>query len=425
MAQGAGFGASLPAPLRGPLRLGFAFSTRALGAFGGYIFSLIIARAGGPETLGQVTLFISVLGLLSLLAVRGQNMVIMRDTARLAQSHDRRQAQIAVIEGARTLWWSIGLAALAGAALLASGLLGQVPDFSGPIFLVTLPLFAGLSLMAGYVKGLDQSWMSPFFEIGGLSLVAALLLWLVMPGVAAELPHMSLLLAMGVGVVATVILLRPGGNPAPKPLGSPNSDRRLGQGNTAFLITAVATYATQGGVFLLAAPFLSSEDLGLLRGAERLAIMVSFVSLAINPFIAPRIVRQVEAGNRVQLRRLMAKAVGAGAAFGLAPLVLLLSFPVPALTLMGEAFASAKGLLVALACVQYAMLLASPFVMVLAMGGQEKVGMWISLGALGSAVVLIPLGTVVFGLAGFVVSYAVVVLGRTFASLILSFRRLM
>ena len=100
------------------------------------------------------------------------------------------------------------------------------------------------------------------------------------------------------------------------------------KGQLDFSLIVLATFLTKAGSFLLAAPFLSEVDLGLLRAAERLALLVSFPMLAINPIIAPGIVRLSRGGDAAGLRRLVLRAVTASSGIAACLLLPLLIFPI-------------------------------------------------------------------------------------------------
>jgi len=168
----------------------------------------------------------------------------------------------------------------------------------------------------------------------------------------------------------------------------------------------------QSGSFLIAAPFLSENDLGFLRAAERLALLVSFSVLAINPVITPRIVQFSRGGETVGLRRVTMRAGMASTGIGACVLLPLLIWPEQTLSLMGAEFGAAADYLRLMALTQFVAAMLGPLSPVLNMSGRERAAMWINVVALVLALGLIPLLCAEYGALGFAVAYSVVVVAR-------------
>jgi len=185
--------------------------------------------------------------------------------------------------------------------------------------------------------------------------------------------------------------------------------KELQVGEIPFTLIAISSYLIQSGSFLLAAPFLSEGDLGLLRAAERLALLVSFPVLAVIPVIAPRVVRLYRTGENVGLKRLM--AISMVVCGGIAGLVLLcmLAWPERALALIGQEFESAASFLKIMAIAHFVAATFGPLIGLLHSSGRERVSMYINLGTLAVALVLVPVMTVSAGPYGFSVAYGTII----------------
>lgn len=190
-------------------------------------------------------------------------------------------------------------------------------------------------------------------------------------------------------------------------------NKELHRGQAPFMLIAMASFLIKSGSFLLAAPFLSEADLGLLRASERLALLVSFSVLAINPVIAPRIVRLSRGGDPTGLRRLTGRAVLVSTGIAACVLVPLMIWPDRALALMGAEFAAAVPYLRVMACAQFLAAAIGPLAMMLNMSGRERVSMWINLATLALAAALVPGPSLAYGATGFAMAYAGIISIRT------------
>lgn len=402
-----------------------SFAVRGMGALGSVLLSLIIARMYGPEALGHFAVFLSLSGVLSILSLRGMDMLLIRSVA-WADHRMNSEVSVSLLRSCikKIAIPSLLLSAL-GSAMLASTLLG-VPYLEGAALLpLILPLQTGLALVSGYAKGKSRAWLAPMFETGGISLVAALFLSIFFVRTGDTSGGVSLMLvfsaAMVLMVIAAVVMLLHD-IPRPRRLPVPTDLQRseLRNGQVDFTVIALAVFITQAGSFLLAAPFLTEADLGLLRAVERLALLVSFPVLAINPVIAPRIAKLSRGGDAVGLRRLVLRAILATGGIAACALMPLLVWPERALALMGAEFAAAAPYLRVMALAQFLAALAGPLMVLLNMSGRERASMWINVGTLALAVALFPALSLAYGAYGFAGAYAAIIALRTTSASILA-----
>ena len=283
--------------LSASIRFSATFISRIGAAVGGSFLAFLVARQGGPTVLGQFALFVSLLGTIGILTRRGLDVILIRAVAEAKANRDAALPIRLLRTAAKLCLWPSVVMSIAGAALLSSGMFGPVLPGSAVAFVLALPLSTALNLVSGYVKGSGRTWISPLFEIGGISVVACLLVaggLLIGQRFAGSLAPVVLVVAMGlVSLMALTFLWRDGVAVGSGQVegSAPRDPKELWQGQWDFTLIALAGFLLQAGSFSLAAPFLTSADLGLIRGAERLAVMVSFPILAINPFIAAQIVQ--------------------------------------------------------------------------------------------------------------------------------------
>lgn len=384
-------------------------------ALGGMLLSLLVARLAGAEGLGQFAIFTALLGTLSLLALHGTDILMIRGVA-LAYGRGNPGSALGLLwHGAEpVLIISLAMGAV-GSVILASGLLGS--PFPGAVFLMpaALVMQATLTLIAGYAKGQSRAWLAPTFEIGGVSLFAAVILF----ALSQTQPSMDRSGILGAfiaallisGAIAATMLLRDR-RQFPQRIASDEQKSELRSGRLDFTLIAVATFVAQAGSFLLAAPFLSEADLGLLRAAERLVIVVSFSVLVVDPVIAPRVVKLSHAGDLAGLKRTILKTMSLSGGLALPPLAVMIIWPEAALRLMGEDFVSASDYLRVMAAAHFVTAILGPLSMVLNMTWRERMSMWVSILTLALAVSAIPLLSLLYGPAGFVAAYCGIIVAR-------------
>ncbi|GEM_PF-3887445 len=386
---------------------------RGLAAGGSILLSLLVGRMFGAGGLGMFAVFVTLLGALGILSNQGLTPVLVRT---IALEHAEG------VRAARMMWAamkSLGgvplLAGAGGAALLVSGLLGRASLSSAAAFFMALPLLTALSLMSGYLRGQGRTWAAPFFELSGISLIAALVLsvvWWAGWSLEQDMAPWFLLCAMLLAALVAGGILWRDMQGAPLSAVMKGRKARLEPGSGHFLMIALAGFLVQAGSFLLAAPFLADKTLGIMRAVERLALLVSFAIPTIETVIAPDVVRHAKRRERAALRRLILWAIGVAGAIGAVPFLLLMLFPAKFLGLAGPEFVPAAGYLRVMAFTHLLLLLLGPFITLMNMGGKERTAMWINLAALAAAVILFPALSFLFGASGFIAAYVIVTAGR-------------
>ena len=393
------------------------FFTRGAAALGGVLFSLIVARLAGPEGLGLLAVFLSVLVVGALLARRGLDILLIRA---VAKAKFLKEYGLPI----RLFHYSLGKAmmtaffiAIPVASIVFMGWLKISIPGAAISLLICIPMLTFLALISGFLKGVGRPWVAPLFEIGGISLLATLLIIAGM-SVGLTLNIMNILLLFVVSMVllccigiAHVLYTVPRSIPAPAL--TPRHRDELSYGQIEFTLIAVSTYLVQAGAFLLVVPYLSEQSLGLVRAAERLALIISFPVLVIEPFIAAQIVRYVQMRQQTEIKRLIVKAMLGGSAIVIPIFLFILIVPQIPLQWMGEEFVPATPYLRAMAFAHFVVVLLGPFIMVLNMGGGEKDAMWIALATLVTAFALYPVAASIWGAAGFVGAYVFLTIARS------------
>lgn len=409
-----------------------SFASRTIAALGGAFLSIVVGRAAGPEGLGIVAVFVSLVTVSCILARRGMDMLIVRETAKAMHSSESgRLPGLLVIAAQKTLVGSVFALALAF-GMIWLGVLGPSLPHSTIVLLVAVPVLSLLAVVSGHLKGLRLTAIAPFFEIGGWSLLSAVLLS-TLSGFGGFSYHalVSFSLAAGAALLAlfggAAILVVWKSIPILQTSlgGSAAKSSSVFVGQFDFTVTAVTSFLVQAGAFLVAAPFLTDNDIGLLRAAERFALIVSFPALVIRPMIMASIVTNVKSGDTARLRRLLIQAGLAGGSLGLVPLAVMLFNPAWTLRLIGPEFVGAAPFLQILAGVHFLVVVLSPLGTLLNMGGSERLMMWIAIGTFVVALALFPVLSIWYDAIGFLVAYSIAVMLRLVLITAFAFRKLL
>lgn len=389
---------------------------QAISAVGALGLTIIIGVIGGAKELGQFAVLTTLLGVLQIVARRGQNALLARATAWAEHKYDRRISRDLAFYSLRIIIVPSLFVGAAGSAILHLEVIG--PPFPGAViaFPFLLLIAVSLSVLAGYMRGTDRAWLSPLLENGGISLLAAIFLTpgLFFPDSSFELAALTAYGFSGAILLVTFI----GKISVEVPLTSPHlgvvTELRgeLERGQWAFMGIALGSYLVQAGSFILAAPFLTSEVLGYLRVSERLAAIVGFPALVVAPLMIPKLLPAIRECHSKQIRQIILFATFISVILGAIPSFVLFFFPVEILVLIGEEFAPSTEYLRVMALLQMVSASVTPIAMIITLAGHEKVSMYIHWAILIAAAICIPALSLSYGATGFLIALAVIILMR-------------
>lgn len=389
---------------------------QGLTGLGGVALAALIGRISGLDTLGTFTVMFSLLGALGILAQRGQGALIFRTVAWTTHAEGNGAALTLLGIGLRRIVFSsLALGAL-GSMLLWSGAFGE-PFPYAVIFLPVLLLgLATLAVFAGYSRGKGRIWLGPIFETGGISLFTVVAL-LALHTALGTLQDWAILMALFMGMLCLLAFMisfvkYDFSSVARAQAPDQKVVEELRQGQIAFILIGASVYLCQTGSFLIAAPFLSTSDLGLLRMAERLALLVSFPMLAIRPLFGPSMVRLARTANIGGLKMATVQAMAASGGFALLVLLILSALSGEILMLLGEEFTAALPFLYVMLATQFVVATLGPLSGLLHMTNRERASAWINVATLAIALILFPLLVSMFGPMGFALAYAATNTGR-------------
>lgn len=400
--------------------------SRGLAAIGAIALNLIVARSLGAEGLALFTIYLSIVGVISLISRFGIGYTLTRTVAKANVNNENENEKdiFAILNfSIKKVAVNALLCVPVGVMIIYSEFFMESSWFILVNFIVAVPLLSFAAIVSGFYKSRKRIWLYPFFEQGGVSVIASILLLSLLLSsiiVDVEIAISMFSISLLIIILSAYFILKLEKqhenisliNKTPSLKDEDRVELQNGQG--AFLLIALAGLLTQSASFILVSPFLSVTDLGLARAAERLAVIVSFPMLAVNPFIILRVVRSAAHNNVKELWRIIRLSMLLGGLFSLPALLVMQIFPGVVLGLLGPEFKDGEVYLRVLSAAHFILVLFGPFAVVMNMGGGERQMMWLAITMLVLSLVSYTLGSSFYGLKGFVTSYTAIILLRCF-----------
>lgn len=401
-------------PIRSGIALAATLAARVVGALGGLALSYWLARAAGAEGLGQFTYIQSIVVILALIARMGSEHTLLRLVATL---NEQASGAAALRYYLAALVSTLALAVVVALATVAAAGLGWLSSGEASLLAVliwSLPPLVILSLNSGYLRGYHKVGLGMLLDVGTTSGLTAIVAW------AAGQTTLSDIAFLFVVVSATLALVSLGGALAiarhhdgliwgAVAPGAPSVRDFLLSG-WPFAVIGVALFATQPGSFALVGSTLDDHTIGLLRAAERFAILVGFALTAISPFLAPRVATAYARSGVSGLQRVFRQAVLISIAAAVPVAIGVAIFGEWLLGRLGSEFVTAYPLLLILSTAQLIQACFGTSTTVLTMAGGEKASMWIAVVSLIAGCVLFPLLSRYYGGYGFAVTYLILII---------------
>lgn len=382
---------------------------------GSVCLSLIVAQVAGRTGLGQLAVFLSITSLLAIVACRGSAVIIVRVIAATSLA-GRTHCYEPVLRKAvlNVAGWGL---LLSTTVVGGGGIVTGEQPFSTALMaavVLAVPILAVLMVFAGFLNGAGYTWIAPFFQIGGVSLIAAVLLIPmrlsnhVLEVEAVIYAIVIALLFLGCSAFVLLRSLLPKKNqPSQRSLTMKVDSNVDTSGQYYLLFIALSIFLSQAGAFILVAPFLSESELGLARAAERLTQIVGFPLLVIAPFIARSVMDHLTNRSILNTWKVVIKASMVGLLISLVPAIFLGLHGEKAMSWFGVSFTDAVIFLPQLIAAQLLIVVMGPFVVVLNMGGADKPLFYISITILLSTFICYPLAAKFAGLQGFLFLYSI------------------
>ncbi len=400
------FRAALGGRRRLSLKVAVAVVMRVVGAGAGIALTVVIARTLDAAEAGYFFLALSLVTLLVPVTTLGLPTALLRFVGAAAGANDWGR-----ILSVTALAWRWGLSAgLSGVALLwlAAPMLATAvydkPALAPVLSAIALScLFLALGLLCSrQLQAVGETAKSIFVLSIGVPLIVALLVLLLpvtQASTVASLHVGAALLTLLIGVAWWYRRL-PAGN---------RSDFKattLWNSSAPLWVVQMMAVLSQSAGLVIGGIWLDAAEIAMLAVAQRTAGLVSFVLIALNLVVAPRIASLFEQNKLDRLRRLSRRAV-AGMLLLSTPIVLsLLTFGREILSMFGPGFSAAVPILAILTLAQFVNAVTGSVGSLLMMTGHERdmrnIVLMSGPSAVGFALVLTPL----FGVTGAAIASA-------------------
>ncbi|GHC35094.1 oligosaccharide flippase family protein [Aidingimonas halophila] len=404
------------------------FIARGIAALGSLALVVVIGRLYGASGVGVYALAFSIILGTAILARYGMNNAIMRF---VGQDHHSPHVMVYLSWGVKKALLLSFIAALV--IFFARFYLESIFDAEGLSVVLTgiaiaTPAFTLGYVLSGFFKGIRMPATACLLEHGSVSLVAAVLIFLI---------HSSGVAAIGWGfALASWLVLLQGicqiwlwwrqqnwehSTTAYEPL---VTRKQFAISSRAFFVMSLAGFMQRVLSIAIAGWLLSSDELGLFKTSQETGMAIAFILIVINAIFPPRFARLYHQQNMQALGRLARQGALLGALVAAPPLLVCFLFPGWVLGLFGSEFVAATPLLRLIAVAQLINVATGSVGFLLNMTGHEPLmrNIALSCNAIGLLLffVLIP----PFGPMGAAMALAFVLVVQNLVALFYVWRRL-
>jgi O-antigen/teichoic acid export membrane protein len=401
------------------LSVGVALTIRALGAVSAFVATVVVARTLGPEQSGYYFLAFAVVAILATLSRVGLDNTVVRFIGA-----DTSQAR-SVLRLALTI---TGIGSVSSATLLfilAEPLAQHVfnkPELTAVLESISVGVI-GLTLLTvlgSTLQGLGR--VVPSVLVTGIilnfSLMAALLFF--SPVTAVFTAKLYGVLSLATALIGFLIFYRY----RPDAVDAGIQFKTILKSSVPLWLVIMMQLVLQWSGQFIAGVYLGTEEVAFLAAAQRTAMLVSFVLVAVNLVVAPKFAELHHKGKHQELEELASYSVKIIALFGLPVIILLISIPDKIMLLFGQEFSAAGPLLRILAVGQFINAICGPVGTLLIMTGNERDLRDASLIAGVFAILVVWALTIYYGASGNAVGTALAVAGQCFLVVYLVKKRL-
>ncbi len=352
-------------------RIVLAMGLRFVAAGASFAVTFIIARTYGAAVSGEYALFTQTLIAFSMIAVFGNEQLVVRRIAGALSDERTDIARLAYFKALRYV---------GGAAVVIAALLMAFSPYAG-VIAITPPLIvmAGIGVLAHplllvsaaavrathrLVSGQALMAVQPLLMLAVVALVIAY--WPAAPAYGLAVGHVCALFIATVSSLAVIfVVVRRWPIPADRSLEEGRgASRRLGM---TIAIDTLALWTALG----LTGALLGVADAGVFRVCIQIMTVVMMIATTYENMISPRFAKLFRQGDHEAAGRTHRNAIFFLLAIGGAPLILIAIFAEPILGLMGEEFREGATALRILALGQFAVIAAGPAGSMIAMNGKE------------------------------------------------------
>lgn len=406
---------------------------RGLAAVGSLVFGIILARLYGAAGVGLFALAQSVILGASILARFGLGYTLTTYVGRECYSQAVRVY----------LRWAVNLCLLLSSLAACLVLVGRSwlaalfdsPDLSQLLvgLALAIPPFTLAFVLAGFMKAIRKPATASLMENGSIAwLTSGMVLGAVLINpestivVAAWSFCLAAWLILAQGLLQATVWLR-------RNLKSDEADRdsapqvsraQFMATSRAFSVMNLATFMHQALGVMIAGLFLSPDELGLFKTAEKVALLIHFILVVVNAVFPPRFAESFHKGDFQTLERLARHSALIGVTLAFPLFLGCLLLPRYILGFFGPEFIAAAHLLQILALAQMVSLAAGSVGCLLNMTGHEKSMRNIAIACNGLGLLFLFILIPLFDATGAAVALALVLVLQNLTALVYVWRRL-
>jgi O-antigen/teichoic acid export membrane protein len=366
------------------------FALKVAGAGLAFAFNVVLARLLGADGAGVYFLSLTVLTIGSIIGRLGLDEVFVRRVA--ADSDQGRWGRVRGVH--RTgMALATGLACVVAAVLFFSApWIARYgfsnPDLTAPIAMMALAvvplvlsrlysqILKALKKIVAFTLIQKQGILIPGLSIVGTYLLCGWLGWGVEGAIWAFVGSAVVATLVGVYVWWKAV---PSGSASVEDSSAPDAEetKSVSIGSLTrpsiplFWVETLGFLRNEAGLLLLGV-WATEAEVGIYGTALRIALLTSFILVAINSIVSPQIASLYESGSREELDRVARYAVKISTLLATPPLLVFVLVPDFVLSLFGSEFTAGTVPLIILAIAQFLNVSTGPVGYLLIMTGREK-----------------------------------------------------
>jgi O-antigen/teichoic acid export membrane protein len=351
------------------------YIARGFAAVGSLFFVYVIAQLHGVEGVGVYTLAQSMLLGVAILSRYGMNSAIMKYSGR---SDDLDESMVLFKWATKLVF---GISILFATILYElrwyvennTGIVGVSNVLVGVA--VASPAFTLSYLIGGLLKGVGKPVQAVMLENGVVLFFSAFVLIFFSNLTPIDgLSNIGWSLATGSWVIFVIggLFVNSLMSHSKSKINQSSVPRHeFLRSSNSFFIISMADFAQNVVIVYVAAIMLSEFDLGLLKAAERGALLIAFVLVVINAVFPPKFARLYFESNVTSLKRVVKNSAIAGGVFAFPIFAVCVLFPSAVLSVFGKDFQLASDMLVLFSIAQFFNVVTGSVALLLNMTGNE------------------------------------------------------
>ena len=400
-----------------------SLAVRTLGVVAGFAVTFLISRNFGAAATGQFAIVIQTALFLSVVALLGLNVSVVRHFSKAVAEKKRLGLRsVAQVTGVWLGLIAIVVAALwLGADFFWSALFGDVAPVAMLVVLcVLLVARSGVQLLGGILLS-QQSFVSGQAIVAlTIPTVTAIALMLGLVGDVHEALWASAIGGLASVALGAILVARYVGR-GPKSVDIPM--RSLAASSLPLWGVGIAHNIGDWYSLVIAAQMLSAADAGYFRVCVQITIALQVIANSVFSVYSAKISAAFHENDRKKAATLARIAMFLSTALAVPVALTLLVSASFILSQFGPEFVAALPVLVCLVVGQLIFTLTGPAGLVLAMSGNERVNLTITIAGMIAVLILTPIGAIYGGLIGIAVAVTAALIARNLTSYVFVRRR--